>query len=550
LEKRVIIFVVFCFAVLLGWGWLQDRLFPKPPAKPKPAASAPAASPASPSSLKPGEAPQAGASAPLDKPADKESKEQRVSIKTDKLQVELSTRGARVTSWQLLPFREHQDDPQPVELVPISPTALALRGEMGCLEIPGAYLEARTWDLETPKPQAFEGGWRVAFKAQVKELGLSVRKVFEFRPGAFDAKVKIEVSDLSGKPRSLDRVALVLGPSLGQFNPKDTYNQVRSAVMTDQGISRESSKAQELKKSYDGRALWVALRNHYFAAAWLPGAGGWQQGEALWHADRSISVALVAPDLSLPGKGTLALDATLYGGPQDYSLMEAYGSRFNKVVDFGWMSILAVPMMRLLQWLYLITRNYGLAIILLTALVKALLWVPTHKGMTSMRHFQKAQAQMQPRLETLKKVYKSDPKKLNEETMKLYQEMGVNPVAGCLPMLVQIPIFIALYSSLNNSFELRGAPFFLIWKDLSAGDPTYVLPLLMGVSMWLQQRMTPTVNTTPEAAQQQKIMLWMMPIMLAGMAIWFSWPVGLLIYMAVQNTLGIAQQAYINKTVA
>jgi YidC/Oxa1 family membrane protein insertase len=548
LEKRVIVFVVFCFAVLLGWGWLQDRLFPRPPAKPKPAASAPAAA-ASPASLKPASQPaQAPAASP--RAAEQEGRDERVSVKTDKLQVELSTRGARVTSWQLLPFREHQDDPKPVELVPISPTALALRGEMGCLEIPGAYLEARSWELEAKEPQAFEGGWRVAFKAQVKELGLSVRKVYEFRPGAFDAKVRLELSDLSGKPRSLERLALVLGPSLGQFNPKDSYNQVRSAVMTDQGLSRESSKSQEEQKSYEGRALWAALRNHYFAAALLPGAGGWQQGEVRWHADRSISVALVAPDLSLPGRGSLALDATLYGGPQDYSLMETYGSRFNKVVDFGWMSILAVPMMRLLQWLYLVTRNYGLAIILLTALVKALLWVPTHKGMTSMRHFQKAQAQMQPRLETLKKVYKSDPKKLNEETMKLYQEMGVNPVAGCLPMLVQIPIFIALYSSLNNSFELRGAPFFFIWQDLSAGDSTWVLPLLMGATMWLQQRMTPTVNTTPEAAQQQKIMLWMMPIMLAGMAIWFSWPVGLLLYMAVQNALGIAQQAYINRTVA
>jgi YidC/Oxa1 family membrane protein insertase len=548
LEKRVIVFVVFCFVILLGWGWMQDKLFPRPLAKPKPAASA-AALAASPSS-KSSERTPLVAQASAFHSAEKAAKDERVSVKTDKLQVELSTRGARITSWQVLPFREFQDNPKPVELVPLSPTALALRDEMGCLEIPGGYLEARSWELETPQPVAFDGGWRVAFKVRVKELGLEVRKVYEFRPGTFDAKLRLEISDLSGKPRSLDRVALLLGPSLGQFNPKDSYNQVRSAVMTDQGLERESTKSQEQKKVYDGHVLWAGMRNHYFAAALIAGAGGWQQGEARWHADHSMGVALVAPDLSLPGQGSLALDATLYGGPQDYSLMESYGNRFQKLVDFGWMSILAVPMMRLLQWLYVLTRNYGLAIILLTALVKGLLWVPTHKGMTSMRHFQKAQAQMQPRLDTLKKVYKSDPKKLNEETMKLYQEMGVNPVAGCLPMLVQIPIFIALYSALNNAFELRGAPFFFIWKDLSAGDSTWVLPLLMGATMWIQQRMTPMVNTTAEAAQQQKIMLWMMPIMLSGMAIWFAWPVGLLLYMAVQNALGIVQQVYINKTVA
>jgi YidC/Oxa1 family membrane protein insertase len=549
-EKRFVLFIAIAVVVMIGWGWIQEKIWPTP--KAKPTAQAPAV---------------AGTKAPETenikaqtlKPMNAIAKtpklaavlEQKASLKNEKVEATFSNVGARATSWKLLSFKEFQKRPEPVELVVMSPTAQAENASLGMLEMEGAGLESRTWTLEGGKAQALpDGSSQVRFVVLVPELKLRVMKTFLLQPNRYDIKVSISVEDLSGQARKISSVALRVGPGLGQPHPEDSTNMLVATLMTDKTIVRETAESgtSDIKEQAD-RALWVGLKNHYFSAVLLPASANISLGQIRRHADGTASAALVAKDLPIPAKGVLQMDAVLYGGPQEYETLASYGSKLHKLIDFGWFSFFADPMLQLLKMLYKVTRNYGWAIILLTALVKAALWYPSTKGMTSMRHFQKAQAQLQPRLESLKKTYKDDAKRLNEETMKLYKEMGVNPVAGCLPMLVQIPIFIALYSSLNNAFELRGAPFMAHWTDLSAPDTLWILPVAMGVTMWIQQKITPTMSSTPEAAQQQKIMLWMMPIMLTGMSVWFAWPVGLLLYMTVQNVLGIAQQVYINKTV-
>jgi YidC/Oxa1 family membrane protein insertase len=266
-------------------------------------------------------------------------------------------------------------------------------------------------------------------------------------------------------------------------------------------------------------------------------------------ADRKMTAALSASLVLQPGVPQ-TLSASVYGGPQDYSLLKSLGQKLHRLCNFGWFEFFAVPMLYILKWFYSVGHNYGLAIILLTILVKAVVWFPTHKSMTSMRHMQKMMGQMQPRLETLKKVYKDDAQKLNAETMKLYKEYGVNPLGGCLPMLIQMPILFALYSCLNTAFELRGANFFWVWTDLSVKDPTLILPLAMGATMFLQQRMTPApASATPDQAQQQKMMMYLMPGMLTAMAIFTGWPAGLLLYWTCSNLLSMVQQGYINRTI-
>jgi YidC/Oxa1 family membrane protein insertase len=270
-----------------------------------------------------------------------------------------------------------------------------------------------------------------------------------------------------------------------------------------------------------------------------------------------IAGALVAEGLTVGAGQAVELAASAYAGPQDYVALKAVGQNFERVVQFeayrlfDWLNPVSVGLLYVLRWFHGISGNWGVAIILLTLLVRALMFWPSLKSMVAMRRMQSKMAAMKPRLDTIKKMYKDDAQKLNSETMKLYQEHGVNPLGGCLPMLLQIPIFFALYGTLNAAFELRGAPFMWKWADLTAGDPTYIFPLAMGASMFFQQKLAPTNSATmsDDQAQIQKMMLWLMPIMFTFMALSMHWPMGLLLYWTASNLFGIGQQLAVNKAV-
>jgi YidC/Oxa1 family membrane protein insertase len=207
------------------------------------------------------------------------------------------------------------------------------------------------------------------------------------------------------------------------------------------------------------------------------------------------------------------------------------------MVDYGWFGILAKPMFWLLRQFYTITRNYGIAIILLTIVVRILLFYPSLKSATAMEEMKK----IQPQLMAIREKYKKDPARVNQEMMKLYKEHKVNPLGGCLPMLLQLPFFVALYNVLSVSIELRQSPFISFWiKDLSVYDPFYILPVLMGVSMIFTMKMT---STTADP-QQAKIMMFMN----IAFIFLFAWlPSGLLLYITLSNVLSIVQQLYVRR---
>jgi len=302
---------------------------------------------------------------------------------------------------------------------------------------------------------------------------------------------------------------------------------------------------------------WAAIKNHYFVAGFFPQGAGWTSAEVRKLGLGKIGVALTAEGLSLAPGQAATLDADAYAGAQEYDALKAIGGNFQRVVQFqfyqlfDWLNPLSIGLLHVLKWFHKVTGNWGVAIILLTLLVRGVMFWPSLKSMVSMRRMQTKMAAMQPRLETIKKIYKDDPNKLNSEMMKLYKEYGVNPLGGCLPMLLQIPIFFALYGTLSAAFEIRGAHFMWKWTDLTAGDPTYFFPLAMGLTMFLQQKLAPTNAATmsEEQAQMQKMMLWLFPIMFTGMAVFMHWPVGLLLYWTASNTFGIVQQVAVNKTV-
>jgi YidC/Oxa1 family membrane protein insertase len=251
-----------------------------------------------------------------------------------------------------------------------------------------------------------------------------------------------------------------------------------------------------------------------------------------------------------PGK-SVKLKYTVFYGPRDLSILEPLGHNLASAVDFGWFDIIAKPMLSLLRLLYDFIGNYGLAIIVVTILTKILFWPLTRKAYKSMKEMRK----LQPHINKLREKYKGDRQKMNQEMMALYKSYKVNPMGGCLPMVVQIPVFIAFYKVLGASIELRHAPFLLWINDLSAPDRLNigidlpyvgglpVMTLLMGASMFIQQKMTPTMGDPTQA----KIML-LMPIMFTF--IFINFPSGLVLYWLVQNVLSIGQQYWTNKSKA
>ncbi|WP_457597264.1 membrane protein insertase YidC [Hydrogenimonas sp.] len=232
-------------------------------------------------------------------------------------------------------------------------------------------------------------------------------------------------------------------------------------------------------------------------------------------------------------------ERTLHGyiGPKEYKILKKIHPELTKIIEFGWFTFIAAPMFKVLLWLHGFIPNWGWTIVALTILIRILLYPLTYKGMVSMHKLK----QLQPKIKELQQKYKGDPQKLNMHMMELYKKHKANPLGGCLPMLLQIPVFFAIYRVLLNAIELKGAPWILWIQDLSVMDPYYVLPVLMGASMWAHQRVTPSNFTDP---MQEKIFKWL-PVIFTFFFVTF--PAGLVLYWLTNNIFSIAQQLMINR---
>ena len=250
----------------------------------------------------------------------------------------------------------------------------------------------------------------------------------------------------------------------------------------------------------------------------------------------AIENVLESPYFTLQGGERRQLDYLVFIGPKEPQALTAAGHQLDKIVGFGFFDLLAQPLFVVLTFLFGYFKNYGVAIILLTVLIKIIFWPLTHKSYSSMKSMQK----LQPEMQKLRDKFKNDKERLNKEMMSLYKTHSVNPLGGCLPMLVQIPVFFALYQVLLSSIALRHAPFAFWLTDLSDKDPYYITPLLMGASMFVQQKMTPTTADPMQA----KIFM-MMPIVFTFM--FLNFPSGLVIYWLVNNLLTILQQYFIHR---
>ncbi len=348
--------------------------------------------------------------------------------------------------------------------------------------------------------------------------GQSIRRTFTFYQGEYRIDLKDEV-------QGFPAYYITLGKEFGMYEKPDSH--YGPVVLKE--ADRKEYDAIGLKEShvFKGNVKWIAQEDKYFFSALAPKT---QIDEARVINKNNDSLAVIRT--AVPVNQFL-----LYVGPKELETLEKYNVGFEHIVDFGWFSILARPLFWILKFFYGYTHNYGIAIILI-AVVTRIPFIPLmNKGQESMKKL----AMIQPRMAEIKEKYKSDPPRMQKEIMQLYKQNKVNPLGGCLPMLAQIPVFIALYNVLMYAIELRQAQLALWINDLSLKDPYFVLPIIMGITTVIQQKLTPTTMTDP---MQQKMMM-LMPVVFTF--IFLTMPSGVVLYWTVSNSLGIVQQLYVNQ---
>ena len=534
MEKRALIAVVLMFLVLIIYNFV---LAPKrrPPAEQPPvvteaepfAEEAPAES--EPAGREPVEI-----SVPTDTvPA------HDVAVRTPLYTARFTSRGGVLTSFRLNDYLSQSDEP--VELVPEAdrlPLGVALLTRAGDrIDLSDAPFSVSVDSL------VVEAGSQAGLTFLLEtEDGLTVTKACTFGGDSYAIDVEISVSGLGSERVRAVEFGWQSGLNTTEPNRKDDLNNFAAITYADEKVVKNNlgkfKKRDEI--SVGGDVVWSGIKTKYFLAGLVPVDGGQVLARSFPSGEDAIGTVLEVDTEASSGQRFV-----VYAGPLDYEGLKALGLELERAVDFGWKWIR--PLSRLIFAFMLLCHraipNYGVVIIILSALTKLLFWPLTQKSFKSMREMQR----LQPEMAAMKEKYKNDPQRLNKAMMELYRERGVNPVGGCLPLLLQMPVFISLFNVLRLTIELRRAPFMLWIRDLSApdvvarmpfslpfiGDAVSVLPILMGIAMFLQQKMSAT-------DPKQAAMTYMLPIVFTVM--FFRFPSGLVLYWLVNNVLTIGHQ--------
>jgi len=557
MDRNVILAFVLSLAVLVGWMYLTGDTKQHAPIEASPAghAEAPSAegSSSSPASVQGSPALQElPAAAVAEPPVQREIKEREISIQTPLYRAVLTNRGAGITSWKLPGFREKPALDAPViDLVTSQavgqPTLLTPFTELGIGDLSNRVFQVVAEDAS-----------RVSF--ETRDRGITVRKTFSFDSDSYSFQLLIELvndSAVSIAPRfQIDIPA--------HQDPADDFRDQALGALED-----GSRRAVPLKglgaggffqslmgrtppefKDYVGPIDWAGVQNTYFLTAIVPDNPAQAKVRIATLEPRVSGVAeLSFEETAIPAGQSIAREFRGYMGPKEMERLEAFGGGTLHAIDLGWSWV--EPLTRFfsafLKMLYTVVANYGIAIIILTVLVRVVTAPLTIKQMRSMERMRA----LSPKVKEIQAEFADDRQKQSEKMMALYRSEGVNPLSGCLPMLLQFPVFIGLFYALRSTIQLRQAPFFGWINDLSVpeslfqipglGVPFRLLPLIMGASMVIQQRITPTQADPAQA----KMMMTVMPIMMT--VIFYQFPSGLVLYWMVSNILAISHQLWIGR---
>ncbi|WP_087721892.1 membrane protein insertase YidC [Pandoraea sp. PE-S2T-3] len=462
---------------------------------------------------------------------------QKVRINTDVYEADISTQGGTLSFLALNKWPDADEADKHVVLFDNTPSHqyYARTGLIG-----GDYPNHNDIFTMVPGPTTLEGdSLTVKFESPVKG-GLQLVRTYTFHRGSYVIDVSntiVNKTDAPIKPTLyMELVRDGREISGAKFSHTFTGPTVYSSEDKFQKITFsdiDKDKAKYAKQSSDG---WIGMVQHYFATAWIPKEGV-PRDNYIGKLDNGLyRVGVKEPLASIPAGGTQTVDARLFAGPQEEHMLEQIAPGLELTKDYGYFTILAKPLFWLLSKLHGLIGNWGWAIIAVTVIIKLVFFplsAASYKSMARMK-------EITPRMQALRERYKGDPQKMNQALMELYKTEKVNPFGGCIPIVIQIPVFIALYWVLLSSVEMRGAPWLGWIHDLSTQDPYYILPVLMAVSMFIQTKLNPT----PPDPMQAKMMMFM-PLIFSVMFLFL--PSGLVLYYVVNNTLSIAQQWSINR---
>ncbi|MDU6415479.1 membrane protein insertase YidC [Mixta calida] len=471
-----------------------------------------------------------------------------ITVKTDVLSLNINTRGGDVEQAQLLTYPDKLGSSQPFQLLETS-SAFLYQAQSGLTGRNGPDnpnngarpLFTTTQDHFELADNQSELRIPMTFTA---ENGAVYTKTFVLKRGEYAINVEYQVNNATQQPLEVAMFGQ-LKQTIDLPKHRDTGSN-NFALHTFRGAAYSTSDEKYEKYKFDTIADnenlstttangWVAMLQQYFATAWVPRTAG---NNTLYTSNLGNGIAAVgyksAPVTVAPGsQQTLA--ATLWVGPEIQDKMAAIAPHLDLTVDYGWLWFISQPLFKLLKFLHSFIGNWGFSIIVITFIVRGIMYPLTKAQYTSMAKMR----MLQPKIQAMRERLGDDKQRMSQEMMALYKSEKVNPLGGCLPLVIQMPIFLALYYMLMGSVELRHAPFALWIHDLSAQDPYYILPILMGVTMFFIQKMSPTTVTDP---MQQKIMTFM-PVIFTVFFLWF--PSGLVLYYIVSNLVTILQQQLI-----
>ncbi len=557
--RRTILWVIFGFSMVLLWDQWQIHNGHKPtffpqPAPPAAKSAAPASSadapvPSAPNAAVPsagvGAVPSAGGSVPASAGSQASAAQQarqRVEVKTDVLTLSFDTEGGSLVRSTFAKYADLKAADKGFVMFDESKDRVYL-AHTGLIGVPGNSLpnHKTAMNLVPGERQLKDGQDTLEVRFESPEVGgVKLVKTYVLKRGAYDIAVRHEIINVGAAP-----VSAQLYLQLVRDGNKPEGESAFYSTFTGPAIYTEAKKYQkvefsdiekgkvEAEKQADNG--YIAMVQHYFASAWLL-AQGVQRDIFLRKIDNNLyAVGMIAAAETLPAGGSKTLEARLFVGPQEEKTLEAIAPGLELVKDYGWFTILAKPLYWLLYELHKVIQNWGWAIVALVLLIKIAFYWLNAKAYQSMAKMKA----INPRIMEMRERLKDKPQEMQMAMMKIYREEKVNPMGGCFPIMVQIPVFIALYWVLLSSVEMRNAPWVGWINDLSAPDPYFLLPIVMTLTTLLQT----ALNPAPPDPLQAKLM-WFMPLIFSVM--FFFFPAGLVLYWITNNILSIAQQWVIN----
>lgn len=540
MEKRVIVFLFLSLGIIFGYEYLIKELglLPEPTiseeADPSTSDTSPPSS-ISPEPPTPGapattniapQKPSAGEVRPQD-PRREFSAPEFIVVETELYRATFTTRGAALTSWELKRYRSNSDGKPLVQLVRqrgkfAEPLTVTVDDTAHSKELSeGIYrVEKDFTALDQGNPTG-----HITFSYSNPATGVRLEKQLTFHTESYVVDIALKSSGLA------EAVKLGLGTNFGVVDWGEGFiGSVGAASLIDDKIEHDMPEAETEQK---GPVKWVVLQDKYFISALIPktSASAWPKKQG----DKLVSTAVRLP---VDPSGA-PLELQLFAGPKEFDTLQSLHIRLEDTIDFGWflfgswdtVRAVAKPIFSVLRYINDYTHNYGLTIILLTIIIKVLFVPLQYKSYTSMKKMQG----IQPKVAAVQEKFKDDRERLNKELIKLYRDHKVNPVGGCLPMVLQMPVFVSLFNILYMTIDLRQAPLGLWITDLSLQDPYYILPIIMGISMMVMQKIQPTTMDPTQA----KMML-MLPVAMTFLFV--NFPAGLVLYWLTNNVLTIVQQ--------